>query len=95
MAGMMSKLSPVSEDLVVQRLPYEPLVVGMEGDGWNGMHGGVRNVFDLHRNAVLPHTDGLVIAGSHKAATLIHKGDSVDSSQVIVILLHNAKNISA
>ena len=41
----------------------------------------------LHGDAKLPDADGLVIGRADKAPVVIHKGDGVDGSQMIVVLL--------
>ncbi len=41
----------------------------------------------LDRDAQLPHADGLVVAGGHEAAALVHEGDGVHRAQVVVVLL--------
>ena len=41
----------------------------------------------LHRDAKLPHADGLVVRGCYKALPTIDKGDGVNRAQVVIVLL--------
>mmetsp|Transcript_6356 Transcript_6356/g.18273 ORF Transcript_6356/g.18273 Transcript_6356/m.18273 type:complete len:428 (-) Transcript_6356:629-1912(-) len=83
----------VCHDLVVQRLSAEPFAVGVHCDGGNGVHAWVRNVFDLHGDAQLPHTDGFVVGGGYEAASFVHEGDCVHRRQMVVVLLHSVSTV--
>lgn len=65
----------------------EPLLVGVHGDGGDGVQAGVGDVLDLHGDAKLPHADRLVVRRRHEAPPLVHKRHRVDGRQVIVVLL--------
>eukprot|EP00951_Prasinocladus_malaysianus_P006548 scaffold46638_cov31-Prasinocladus_malaysianus.AAC.1 len=66
-------LGGVGHYLVVQALPDHPVLVGREGHRRDRVHAGVRDVLDDHRDAILPDTDRLVVAGAHKALAFVHK----------------------
>ena len=77
----------VSVYSVVQGGANEPFLIRAEGHSRHAVHAGVCHVLDLNWHAQVPHPDGLVITGCNKPPALIHKGDGVDSCQVVVILL--------
>lgn len=85
----------VAEDLVVQRLSDEVLAVRPGRHGRHGVHGWIRDVLHLHRDAELPHADGLVVAGGYEAPPLVDEGHAVDGAQVVVVLLRRTNTSSA
>ena len=49
-------------------------------------------VFDGHRDVVLPHQDLLVVRCAHELAAVVEEGDGVAGLQVVVVLLtHRAR----
>ena len=51
------------------------------------MHVWLCNVLDHNRDVEVPSTDRLVIGSRHKSPVFIDKSDSVDRSQMLIILL--------
>lgn len=45
------------------------------------------NVFDNHRNVVVPSADGLVVRSCHESPILIHECDRVHGTKMLVVFL--------
>lgn len=51
------------------------------------MHVRIGNVLDDHRDAKFPGSKGLIITSGDESSVPIHKGDRVDGSKMLIILL--------
>lgn len=77
----------VDDDLVVGRLERDVFPVGMRGGSDQGVHVRFRDEFDGNGDVVLPDTDGFVVGRRNKTTVVVHKGDRVDGSQMVVVVL--------
>jgi hypothetical protein len=61
----------------------------MHRDRRHRMHVGLGDVFDDHRDVVVPTTYRLVVRSGDKSAIIIHKGNGVDWAEMLIIGLDN------
>ena len=59
----------------------------MQRDCWHGMHVRLCNVLDDDGDIEIPCSNRLVVGSGHESAILVHKGDRIDRSQMLVIFL--------
>jgi hypothetical protein len=53
------------------------------------VHVRLRNIFDNHRDIIIPRTNGLVVGRSHESPILVHESDRVDRSEMLIVLLND------
>lgn len=54
-------LGSKDKNLVVHGLACQPLTIGRECHSWHGVHTGLSNVLEVHRDVPLPNSKALVI----------------------------------
>jgi len=63
--------------------------IRVQCDGRHGVHIRLCDVFDHDRNVEVPGSDRFVIGRRHKPSVLVHKGDGIDRSQMLIIFLRD------
>ena len=51
------------------------------------------DILDHNGDVIIPGTNGLVVRGRDKASVLVDESDSVDRTQVLIILLGNLPRV--
>mmetsp|Transcript_25471 Transcript_25471/g.73515 ORF Transcript_25471/g.73515 Transcript_25471/m.73515 type:complete len:617 (+) Transcript_25471:101-1951(+) len=78
----------IADDLVVHGLAYEVLLLRVDDYARHGVHRGLCDVLDHHRDAKLPEEDLLVVRRRQQPLPFLAEGDTVHSAQVLVVLLN-------
>ena len=66
---------------------FQDITVGMQGDGGHRVHVWLCNVFDHDGDVEFPSAHTLVVRSGDKASVVIDKGDGVDGTEMLVVLL--------
>ena len=83
----------VGDDLIVHGLAAEVFFCRVEGDGRDGVHGGLGDVLHHNRNAVLPNENLFIIRSGHQLLPVLAKRDRVHGAQVLVVLLDDLEGV--
>lgn len=73
-----SIIGRIRHNLIVQRCRQPPLLIVTQRGSRQAVHTRIGYILDLHRNAKLPHTNGFIVRGGHKAPVVVYEGDGVD-----------------
>ncbi len=78
----------VDDNLVVGGLESDVLAAWVRGAADHGEHFGFGDVFDGDGDIVFPSAEALVVGGGDETAVGVTKGDCVDGTEMVVILLY-------
>lgn len=59
----------------------------MDSNSWHGVHVWLGDVLDDDWNIVVPGSDTLIVRSRQESTVVVHKGDGVDRTKMLIILL--------
>jgi hypothetical protein len=65
----------------------------MQCDCRHGVHIRLRDIFDHNWNVVVPSSDSFIVGCCYEPPVLVHEGDSVDRTQMLIVFLRDLPRV--